>query len=59
MAEERGLVVDFEGFNSSMEEARERSRSAQNKVAFVLCDNNALGMVMVLSSKNVPRIWTS
>ncbi|XP_010523577.1 PREDICTED: alanine--tRNA ligase-like isoform X2 [Tarenaya hassleriana] len=33
MAEERGLVVDVEGFNKAMEEARERSRSAQNKQA--------------------------
>lgn len=32
MAEERGLLVDVEGFNKAMEEARERSRSAQNKV---------------------------
>lgn len=37
MAEERGLVVDIEGFNIAMNEARERSRNAQNKVAvFVL-----------------------
>ncbi|KAJ4710420.1 Alanine--tRNA ligase [Melia azedarach] len=33
MAEERGLLVDIEGFNNAMEEARERSRSAQNKQA--------------------------
>lgn len=33
MAEERGLAVDVEGFNIAMEEARERSRSAQNKQA--------------------------
>lgn len=32
MAEERGLLVDVDGFNKAMEEARERSRSAQNKV---------------------------
>lgn len=32
MAEERGLLVDVEGFNNAMEEARERSRNAQNKV---------------------------
>lgn len=32
MAEERGLVVDVDGFNKAMEEARERSRSVQNKV---------------------------
>ncbi|KAK4761778.1 hypothetical protein SAY87_029662 [Trapa incisa] len=31
MAEERGLVVDIQGFNIAMEEARERSRNAQNK----------------------------
>ncbi|XP_015900832.3 alanine--tRNA ligase [Ziziphus jujuba] len=31
MAEERGLLVDVEGFNNAMDEARERSRSAQNK----------------------------
>ncbi|KAK2990010.1 hypothetical protein RJ640_004688 [Escallonia rubra] len=31
MAEEIHLVVDVEGFNSAMDEARERSRSAQNK----------------------------
>jgi len=32
MAEERGLTVDVKGFDDAMEEARERSRSAQNKV---------------------------
>lgn len=32
MAEERGLVVDVEGFDRAMHEARERSRSAQTKV---------------------------
>ena len=32
MAEERGLRVDVEGFNNAMDEARERSRNAQNKV---------------------------
>ncbi|KAL5552999.1 hypothetical protein UlMin_040400 [Ulmus minor] len=31
MAEERGLLVDVEGFNNAMNEARERSRSAQHK----------------------------
>ncbi|KAG4979392.1 hypothetical protein JHK82_032637 [Glycine max] len=33
MAEEKGLVVDFKGFDSAMEAARERSRSAQTKQA--------------------------
>ncbi|KDP43289.1 hypothetical protein JCGZ_24210 [Jatropha curcas] len=33
MAEERGLRVDVEGFNDAMDEARERSRNAQNKQA--------------------------
>jgi len=32
MAEERGLLVDVDGFNNAMDEARERSRNAQNKV---------------------------
>lgn len=36
MAEERGLVVDTEGFNTAMDEAKERSRNAQNKVCFSL-----------------------
>ncbi|CAH1419519.1 unnamed protein product [Lactuca virosa] len=31
MAEERGLTVDVDGFNIAMNEARERSRNAQNK----------------------------
>ncbi|GMN47972.1 hypothetical protein TIFTF001_017146 [Ficus carica] len=31
MAEERGLLVDVEGFNNAMDEARERSRNAQSK----------------------------
>ncbi|GAB2215567.1 hypothetical protein Drorol1_Dr00019955 [Drosera rotundifolia] len=31
MAEERGLMVDIEGFHKSMDDARERSRVAQNK----------------------------
>ncbi|CAH2036312.1 unnamed protein product [Thlaspi arvense] len=33
MAEERGLLVDVDGFNKAMNEAKERSRSAQNKQA--------------------------
>ncbi|KAE8077372.1 hypothetical protein FH972_015943 [Carpinus fangiana] len=33
MAEERGLLVDVKGFNNAMDEARERSRNAQNKQA--------------------------
>ncbi|GMH09198.1 hypothetical protein Nepgr_011038 [Nepenthes gracilis] len=33
MAEERGLTVDVNGFNIAMDEARERSRTAQNKQA--------------------------
>ncbi|GAB4857858.1 hypothetical protein Ancab_015764 [Ancistrocladus abbreviatus] len=33
MAEERNLTVDVEGFEKAMDEARERSRSAQNKQA--------------------------
>ncbi|KAL9164220.1 hypothetical protein ABFS82_06G091000 [Erythranthe guttata] len=33
MAEERGLSVDVDGFNTAMEKARERSRRAQNKQA--------------------------
>lgn len=37
MAEERGLHVDVEGFNNAMDEARERSRNAQNKVSGVFC----------------------
>lgn len=36
MAEERGLQVDVEGFINAMDEARERSRSAQNKVLNIL-----------------------
>lgn len=36
MAEEKKLQVDVEGFNSAMEAARERSRSAQNKVYCLL-----------------------
>ncbi|OVA11024.1 Alanine-tRNA ligase [Macleaya cordata] len=33
MAEERGLAVDVKGFDKAMEEARKRSRSAQNQQA--------------------------
>lgn len=36
MAEERGLTVDMVGFNSAMDEAREKSRNACNKVAYYL-----------------------
>lgn len=35
MAEERGLVVDVDGFNVAMDAARERSRNAQSKVLFL------------------------
>ena len=38
MAEERGLTVDFTGFNIAMDEARERSRNAQTKVVWWLLD---------------------
>ncbi|ONK72152.1 uncharacterized protein A4U43_C04F16330 [Asparagus officinalis] len=31
MAEEKGLMVDVEGFNVAMEEARQKARSARNK----------------------------
>ncbi|KAH9603555.1 hypothetical protein KSS87_001690 [Heliosperma pusillum] len=43
MAEERNLAVDVKGFNEAMEEARERSRSAQNKQAggAIVMDANA------------------
>lgn len=36
MAEEKGLLVDVEGFNIAMEAARERSRNAQTKVSCLL-----------------------
>ena len=36
MAEEKGLLVDVNGFNSAMEAARERSRNAQAKVSYLL-----------------------
>jgi len=36
MAEEKGLVVDVKGFDRAMEAARERSRSAQTKVSYLL-----------------------
>lgn len=32
MAEERGLLVDVEGFNQAMKEARERARNARGKI---------------------------
>lgn len=35
MAEEKGLLVDVEGFNVAMDEARERSRNAQTKVVYL------------------------
>ncbi|KAK9683990.1 hypothetical protein RND81_10G179400 [Saponaria officinalis] len=43
MAEERNLTVDVKGFAEAMEEARERSRSAQNKQAggVIVMDANA------------------
>ncbi|XP_074279845.1 alanine--tRNA ligase-like isoform X1 [Silene latifolia] len=43
MAEERNLAVDAKGFDEAMEEARERSRSAQNKQAggAIVMDANA------------------
>ncbi|PWA51613.1 alanyl-tRNA synthetase [Artemisia annua] len=41
MAEERKLVVDVEGFNLAMSEARERSRNAQNKQSAVSIVMNA------------------
>lgn len=43
MAEERGLTIDVKGFDTAMEEARERSRSAQTKV------RNSQGSVAVFA----------
>ncbi|KAL2933762.1 Alanine--tRNA ligase [Bienertia sinuspersici] len=53
MAEERGLIVDTKGFADAMEEARERSRSAQNKQAggAITMDANATAF---LQNKKVP-----
>lgn len=53
MAEERGLTVDTKAFADAMEEARERSRSAQNKQAggAITMDANATAS---LHNKNVP-----
>ncbi|KAJ8451276.1 hypothetical protein Cgig2_014048 [Carnegiea gigantea] len=47
MAEERGLTVDVKGFDDAMEEARERSRSAQNKQAggAITMDANATALL--------------
>lgn len=33
MAEEQGLLVDVDGFNKAMKEARDISKNAQNKVS--------------------------
>jgi alanyl-tRNA synthetase len=35
MAIDYGLTVDKEGFNASMEEARQKARNARNKVIFL------------------------
>ncbi|CAO2824072.1 unnamed protein product [Amaranthus hypochondriacus] len=53
MAEERGLTVDTKGFTDAMEEARERSRSAQNKQGggAITMDANATAL---LHNKKVP-----
>ncbi|XP_021735180.1 alanine--tRNA ligase-like [Chenopodium quinoa] len=47
MAEERGLTVDTKGFIDAMAEARERSRSAQNKQAggAITMDANAMALL--------------
>ena len=34
MADDLGLAVDMEGFNVSMEEARQKARNAREKVVF-------------------------
>jgi len=36
MAIDYGLTVDKEGFNASMEEARQKARNARNKVISLL-----------------------
>ena len=48
MAEERGLIVDVQGFNAAMDEARERSRSAQNKV-LIICFYRLLSKSIITS----------
>ncbi|KAL4554823.1 hypothetical protein LXL04_037429 [Taraxacum kok-saghyz] len=53
MAEERGLTVDVDGFNVAMNEARERSRNAQNKQAAVTIVMDA-DATSALQKKGVP-----
>jgi alanyl-tRNA synthetase len=49
MAEEKKLQVDVEGFNSAMEAARERSRTAQNKVGILFASVSLYGPKILLS----------
>lgn len=56
MAEERGLTVDIEGFNVAMDAARERSRSAQNKVLAVgLVLDICINLYWCMSSDRSPE----
>ena len=42
MAEERGLEVDIDGFNSAMEKARQKAINARGKVTYV--SSNAINI---------------
>ena len=47
MAADFGLAVDMEGFNVSMEEARQKARSARYKVLFYLPLNIKLNVFLL------------
>ncbi|GAB4847670.1 hypothetical protein Ancab_026732 [Ancistrocladus abbreviatus] len=51
MAEERGLTVDVKGFNAAMDEARERSRSAQTKEVYLVSGILDTIMTMMLDQE--------
>lgn len=57
MAEEKGLVVDVKGFDTAMEAARERSRSAQTKVSYLISSNVSFMCTCFLFVLKTPDIF--
>ncbi|VFQ81428.1 unnamed protein product [Cuscuta campestris] len=57
MAEEKGLVVDIEGFNVAMNAAREQSRNAQNKqMKKNQFATDCLRLELILGLRELPQI---
>lgn len=57
MAFDYGLTVDKEGFNASMEEARQKARNARNKVNFFVTINKLTMKVLFVIKVFFVYFW--